>query len=117
MANMRPAAKVRKISRFIHGYRMNIRRIDIAGFFLGKLCRPFRFQIIQQFDFIGLSHALEKLNRFVDRHFLPFKGRILFKDILHRISDLFDILRRKSASIVDIVIKPVFDHRADAEFR
>ena len=64
-----------------------------------------------------LALGLEKLDGLVARHELSGHRLVLFRELGHALFDRRKVLRREWTFIGKIVIKAVFDHRADGHLR
>ena len=76
-------------------------------FFFGKLFYKIEFELL----------VFEKFFRVVRRDFFPAKRKIFTNKLFDGFFEFFQVVRHWRSWQEEVVIKPVFDYRADAEFR
>ena len=72
---------------------------------------------VDQFDFEGLAMGLEPGLGLIAGPFLAHDGFVGGDDLAHLLFDRREIVGRKRLGAIEIVIKTVFDHRADRHLR
>ncbi len=75
-----------------------------------------RRQVVDEFELVGFIQLLEKLQGLGTADLPPLQGQVGLDDPLHLRLDGRQVIRGKFMLAVEVVIKPVGDGRADAQF-
>ena len=92
-------------------------KVDIVTLPVKTDLLPFAGMLFNQFHLIFLVFFFHQGNRVRGVQFKTLKRKVLLDDFLHFLFNGFHIVRRESAREVEVVIKPVFNCRADGEPR
>ena len=95
--NMGPGAQIRKLALAIHGN--------------GGIFR----QVIDKLHLVALALFLEEFQGFGAAHFLAGKCQVLLDYLLHFLLDIPQISIRQLTLHIEIIVKPVFNGRADCQ--
>ena len=70
-------------------------------------------QVVDQLHLVGFALFLEELHRFFAADLAAREGFVLGGDLGHALLDLLQILGREGRLVIEIVVEPVLDRRAD----
>src|SRR5438132_2114269 len=74
-----------------------------------------RLEVVKQFDFEVLRHLAEHVAGGINRHLRTLEAKVLFHLLPHLLLDGGQVIGCEWPAQMDVVIKPVFHHRPDAE--
>ena len=73
------------------------------------------WQVVDEFDLVGLAEAFKELQRFVAGDFLADERQVLLDDLPHFLFDVGEVGVAELAVHIDVVVEAVVDGRTDRE--